>query len=221
MIDTARALTMYRELKYDRLRDFPTDADLRTLATVWRHDEAVVHLIQGPGPEAARDMVYLAASLFRPELLVLVADAYALDLDDQDRGRSWEQGDLTEHWKRGRRKGLTEVLMVQAMNRAGEYRLTIQPYRITLTGITWKDPYDPDTLQVGGALTDAMREGWAEGELWRTTVAEAADVAGIDEAARDYHTDRAAARFVVQNGGHAVMLLGTGEFFVAGVADDD
>jgi hypothetical protein len=220
-IDTDGPLAMYRELKVKRLADFPTDADLRTMVTVYRGGEPIVNVLQGPGLYAAREALYITAALFRPELLVLVADTYCLSLDDKEEHDHVEQGDLTDRWLAGQRKGLTEALVVQAMDLAGEYRMTVQPYRVTPSGrITWKDPYEINTVELDGALTDAMRQGWADGELWRAKVAQAAHDAGYGMDEADPHIDRAAAMHVAEEG-HAVFLLGTGELFVPTTEGDE
>ena len=75
------------------------------------------------------------------------------------------------------------------------------------------------TVDSSGALTDALREGWADGEQWRKTVAAAGEFAEVDEVERDRQTDQVAARYMAETGGHAVMLLQTGEFYV-GIEDD-
>jgi hypothetical protein len=227
-----------RRMKRERVQNYgdagdPAAADLRNFVMVVRGGEQRVVVWAGPGPDAARAIVYWSAALLQPDELYLVADTVMrlappeTPLEDLER-----QGAVMEPWLGGQRDGMIEALAVQRYPALGPASWHLYPYECRGKVLRWVDlgqwaGPEVELGQVGGAIPDHARAGYDDGrknaELLRQIRATAAEmVGGMPAAEEELHFARALARLLCEKDGvGAVQLLEPEQVvFVAGDSDD-
>ncbi len=194
------AAEIARRLKLEAVRG-DGDGDLRTTAIFARGGTTIGRIMVGPGPDAARDAAYMAAMMFRTELVLVVADAYMRvhDLDDIT-PIDTRQGSVRAAWAAGEREGLTECLFATRIPADGPATLQQWPYVREGTTIAWGTP-DADEVEVFGAIVDYAKGGYAAAKAhWPQILRDIpSDLEGT--------LDRAAARLASERLNGAVVIL--------------
>jgi hypothetical protein len=206
-----------RRLKLERVQRFGSEpdedaADLRPVALPVRTGRMVATLQVGFGDQAARAVVYYAAALFRADEVYLVADS-RMTTKATEEPRHLRLGELQEEWEAGRRSGITECMVIYRMALLGPGSCHIYPYERRGMKLRWlEQTILSDTTpgaRLGGAIPDAARQGFADaGRLAEfAPLLAAAQAMALDEAERDYHWDRGAARYASAQEGVGLVAV--------------
>jgi hypothetical protein len=227
-----------RRMKRERVQNYgdagdPAAADLRNFVMVVRDGEQRVVVWAGPGPDAARSIVYWSAALLQPDELYLVADT-VMRLAPPDALEDPGQGAVMQPWLGGEREGMIEALAVQRYPALGPTSWHLYPYECQGKVLRWVDldkwVGHPATElgNIGGAIPDYARQGYNDGRqnaplLARIRATAASVVGGLPAAEGDYHFARALARLLCEKEGvGAVQLLEPEQVvFVAGEGPSD
>lgn len=204
----AAAAEIARRLKLDLVRRARNDkeADLVTTVLFVRGERVVGQILAGDGANAARLAAYAAASMFRPDAILVVSDSYmrTVTVEEAD---TVVQGSMQEAWEAGRREGISEAIAVMKIPREGDPTGENWPYARDGRTLTWSPVNGGESLrQVGGAIVDFARDGYADGASgWAKVIAVMGAVEGDPEA--ELHADRAAARLASERLPGAVVAL--------------
>ena len=225
-VDFERTAELARRMKADvvkkqgwRKAEDAADLPSFVLTESDGHLRALIH--PGPGVDGMRNAVFIAAAMFPCDAVWIVSDArmrtYAKE--EWPEAEKLRQGELSDDWHAGRRDGISEVIIIWAQPRQGEGRFRAYPYRRIATNLRWGEAFDPDSID--GALLDHAQAGFAKHEeLWPEFVKMTglyAELLELPDAERDYHRDRAVARYVSgSDWASSVSLLDDGGMFIEG-----
>ena len=170
-----------RRIKQEKVREHGDDpdeslSDLMSFVVGLRQRKQLFMLIHGPGPQSARECVYLAATyLYSCDELFQVADAryrvYVPDIpmeewqkmtEDEQTTYMYEKGNvgpgkIGEAWERGEREGIQECIVIQRMPFAGP--ITSANYNYERTGRTIKWTHVLQSQDNQGAIVDYFKGG--------------------------------------------------------------
>jgi hypothetical protein len=217
-----------RRIKQENVAQFGDDpdeslCDLMSFVVGLRQRKQLFMLIHGPGPQSARECVYLAATyLYSCDELFQVADArykvYTPDLPTEE----WEKmtleeqeaymyekggvapGQIGEAWERGEREGIQECIVIYRMPFAGPVTSANYNYERTGRSLKWTHVLQTPEGQHHGAIIDFFKGGLRKrkelypilDKMGRDTLAEMVQDHEFTKDEAQYWIDRGMAKYL-------------------------
>jgi hypothetical protein len=198
-----------RDLKATAARR--AESDLSAQIAVYRGLDPVAIVITGKHQrDLILDAAHIAARGFGPDAIALLIETWCAHVDHAEAnpvtGEPWGPGEMQDAVEnhRAREKGwVSDALLIEVHNRAGDVAAASLPYRIVRREVVWGEPLTtPDRME--GVVPDALTEIMAEPDLVATAYLENPDWDLSPEELRDI-CDVTAARALVERG-NAVLL---------------
>jgi hypothetical protein len=213
-----RAMASARHVKEDHVRRVKGkrgQTDIMTFIECYRGDETVAVVSLPPHRDHMLAAAWYAAAGFSADMLAVTMDTFQTDgtattvdgeMINPHTNKPFEQGDLSDLVQNheGLEKGwVVEALVTQVLNRAGDDRAGMQPYKITGRVVEWLASKLPDEAKDGSyvgivpeALRDAMTKRTIDVMMARSGLTDA-DF-GLDEERARAHKDVAAVNVLEQ-----------------------
>lgn len=160
-----------RRVKADHVRQVKGKrgrTDISTCIQAWRGDQIAAIIWSPPDRDRMLGLAHIAAIGFGADVLAVTMETYQALGDGQGgkpinptTGEQWGPGEMqqaAEEHDAVARGWITEALMTQVLNRAGDTSMVCQPYRITGRVVEWDDfplPGEGDP-RAEGIVPDAL-----------------------------------------------------------------
>lgn len=230
-----------KERHVRQVKGKPGHTDIQTVIESYRGDDLVATVFLPPDRDAMLEAAWIAARGFSADVIAVTMETYqgtatttGDDREAWDRGeipqmlnpltgKPLEQGDLTDlalNHDGIARGWVTEALVTQVLNRAGDSKFVTQPYRIVGREVEWTPL--PDTLRedmdsegfdyrgiVPESLADAMRADTIDQVVAKETLLSMGTLSGLGEERARAHADVAAVRVISERLArkHVMVLL--------------
>lgn len=172
-----------RRIKQEKVREYGDDpdeslSDLMSFTVGLRQRKQLFMLIHGPGPESARECVFLSANFLTTcEELFQVADARykyfhptmpleeweKLTLEEQEAHvygeEGYQPGSIGKAWEAGQREGIQEALVIYRMPFSGPITSANYNYERSGRNLKWTHVYTTPEEDQHGAIKDYFQAG--------------------------------------------------------------
>jgi hypothetical protein len=203
---TERAVAIFRQVKEQAVGAGRPDVPAQV--GVFRDGAIVAIVVVGPGPEdAIARMAFTAVVGFRADTIALVSDSFQAVIAEDGEVPEWlRSGEMQQRWEAGLTEGITEALVVIAMN-AENSRSVCVPYVTAERSVMWDDTYP---MRMDGGLLATISDAFAVRPEYAATGAASAAILALDDDAYRLRADAAAVRRLTIDGCR-VAWVGTAE----------